>query len=1299
MRSLSFLVSAFGNAASACDTIKSIRAQTAPGVSCVVLADSPDAVLEACLAEAGPEVTLRIVTGDPAEALRAALRGSEAALAVVASDGVAYDSGAAAAVLAAWDGAARTIVAGDLALRQSDGTLAPHSRAAYDPAALLGQAALLPATLFAAPAVLLQLGLHQAAPQHAAGCRITATALRDGLNCVIPDGPIATLPQEAMMPADGPDAPDVIADTFAELALTAADCALLRAACAGQPDTAALSALLRRHRSARLAVALSRALRAAGSADDVLHAVTGPVDWTPLPAQFVRVASNHAPRPLFTILIATFNAAADLPETLRSIAEQNRDDVECIVIDGGSRDDTLDVARAWPQVVTQCFSQPDRGLYDALSKGLGMARGVLIGIVGAGDCYLPGALDSVAAAHLANRTDVYGGQTIEITPEGHTRRRKDEPWGLNAFVSGGPVGHNGMFATRDAYDEIGPFGQVYPMAEDTRWMHRAIRAGKTFTYLPQAVVLFPLTGMSNKNPDLVWQEAHGLIKQNFPLIDLNREDALKLLFGARGWCAPEEIKPVIARHAHLPLNISAALALRAENVDTARMLDIFDGVLWHEAAPLYARNGMRFVGKTPEARPFLSIVLPSYNVGDYLGKALRSILMQDEEDIEVIVVNDGATDHTLAVAQAFAAVDGRVRILTQHNQGLGQARLSGLPLCRGDYVWFIDSDDFLRDDALARIVAVLRDTTPDAYMVNFAYIDEAGKTEFVPLADPGLGGLVSRPVEREKVYCTLAGWNAQTWRFIVRREMMAVHDLTFPVGYYYEDHHFALKLMARCETVFVDAAVSYMYLRRSGSISTVRSRRAFDFLHIRRLCLDFLKSEGLLDRMQGLALSYVMPAGFARHHVAPEMLGEFVQALVADMDAEERAILLRCGGSADFALLAEAAPDWVASLSQSQHEAQFLPLVQAAAHRTYAAATPRAAPHPLSRTLLGHQISGLYGIEQGVGNPALPAVYAWSEGREIFLRLRPAGQSRPTLHVRFRNIIPGQILLVEAPGLVQACPAVSHDIAQQQSFFVALDSAKEDLVVRISASHTNHFDTRVGAVIIESIDLLNGDVGAWLPPMQPAQVPVVSAPADSRVQGLHVDVRLRPENRSYVHVGHDCDISGTFVFERGVGSITLGDGVSIGNGSLLICTQPEGIHIGRNVMLSWNVTVLDNNSHSLDRALRENDSTDWLAGLRKGKLGIFKNWHGVASAPVVIGDGAWVGFGSVIMKGVTIGEGAVVASRSVVTRDVPPYSVVGGNPARLLSQDDTVMARRAIREADRFPDVPLPPVTFGPAPE
>jgi len=104
----------------------------------------------------------------------------------------------------------------------------------------------------------------------------------------------------------------------------------------------------------------------------------------------------------------------------------------------------------------------------------------------------------------------------------------------------------------------------------------------------------------------------------------------------------------------------------------------------------------------------------------------------------------------------------------------------------------------------------------------------------------------------------------------------------------------------------------------------------------------------------------------------------------------------------------------------------------------------------------------------------------------------------------------------------------------------------------------------------------------------------------------------------------------------------------------------QQVEIGNDVLIAFGCSIVDHNSHSLDWRVRKNDTGSWIQGL--------KDWSQVKIAPVRIGDLAWIGFNSIILKGVVIGEGAVIAAGSVVTKDVPPYTVVGGNPARIIRE-------------------------------
>lgn len=164
-----------------------------------------------------------------------------------------------------------------------------------------------------------------------------------------------------------------------------------------------------------------------------------------------------------------------------------------------------------------------------------------------------------------------------------------------------------------------------------------------------------------------------------------------------------------------------------------------------------------------------------------------------------------------------------------------------------------------------------------------------------------------------------------------------------------------------------------------------------------------------------------------------------------------------------------------------------------------------------------------------------------------------------------------------------------------------------------------------------------------------------------------ITIRLdNPENRIYLTIGSDCIIGGHFIFESSQGYVKVGNHSYIGGGTFI---SRSGIEIGNNVTIAWGGTFYDHDSHSLNYIERRKDIDDELNDIRNGHNFIAnKDWSLVRSKPIKICDDAWIGMNVIILKGVTVGEGAIVGAGSVVTKDVPAWTVVAGNPAIVVKE-------------------------------
>ncbi len=149
--------------------------------------------------------------------------------------------------------------------------------------------------------------------------------------------------------------------------------------------------------------------------------------------------------------------------------------------------------------------------------------------------------------------------------------------------------------------------------------------------------------------------------------------------------------------------------------------------------------------------------------------------------------------------------------------------------------------------------------------------------------------------------------------------------------------------------------------------------------------------------------------------------------------------------------------------------------------------------------------------------------------------------------------------------------------------------------------------------------------------------------------------KITAKKNCQLEIGNNSIVEASVFFDKDDAKIVIGDRTFIG-ASTVVCAK--NIIIGSDVLISWGCTIVDHDSHSVIFNNRSKDVQKWFHGL--------KDWNDVKVASVMINDKAWLGFNVIVLKGVTIGEGAVIGAGSVVTKDVPPYTINVGNPAHVI---------------------------------
>lgn len=219
-------------------------------------------------------------------------------------------------------------------------------------------------------------------------------------------------------------------------------------------------------------------------------------------------------------------------------------------------------------------------------------------------------------------------------------------------------------------------------------------------------------------------------------------------------------------------------------------------------------------------KPFFSLILPCWNVENYVGRCVQSILSQDFADYEIILVDDGSTDRTGEICRALTAEDSRIRVVSKANGGLSSARNAGLEAAAGQYVWFIDSDDWIEDNALPKLYEACREDEPDVVKFDHYRVEEEARLVSFAV-EPGLYREAALEALKRDAFCNAGRFGLSACMHVYRRELLQKHGLLFvpekQVGS--EDYLFNLQLLLHIRCMKVLREPLYSYERRDGSLT------------------------------------------------------------------------------------------------------------------------------------------------------------------------------------------------------------------------------------------------------------------------------------------------------------------------------------------------------------------------------------------------------------------------------------------------------------------------------------------------
>lgn len=279
---------------------------------------------------------------------------------------------------------------------------------------------------------------------------------------------------------------------------------------------------------------------------------------------------SHPGAPLVTLITVCLNSVKSIEQTFRSVQSQTYGNIEYVVVDGASSDGTLDILKAHEELIDYYVSEPDKGLYYAMNKGIELARGEYVLILNSDDWYTHDAVEALVQAKDYSGCDFTAALARYVDEEkGESKVLGSMPFDDSVYFRM-PLRHETMLIPAWLYEKLGPYDTAFRIIADRDYAARLFDAGATFYEIPRALLNFRTTGISNSNNELMITERDALLAKEFPFLSDDERSTLTRT-------SPETYVEIGNAHLDQPKFVKACRALLEDHRAN-------DGKRWHAEA-------------------------------------------------------------------------------------------------------------------------------------------------------------------------------------------------------------------------------------------------------------------------------------------------------------------------------------------------------------------------------------------------------------------------------------------------------------------------------------------------------------------------------------------------------------------------------------------------------------------------------------------------------------------------------------------------------------------------------------------